>query len=692
MTAGTLEVQGGAPLSVLQPLGGDARHEAFLVEGAAGQCVLKVVTVAVDAQRFVSTTRAVAALAHVGLRKVHDAGLLADGRPFVLTDVVTAPFLPTSLPAARALEVSLELASALAALHAAGLVLGTVDASVLLASHPAALDPSLCALAQSGATPDADARALATTLRQVVREAGPLGDALRFALEGARTTSGLQQALQDLANRAHAPTGPTPPTVVVEVVEPDLSGNLLGSWQLEKVLGEGAMGRVYLATHPRIGRRAAVKVLKAEHATNAELVHRFIQEAQAVNAIKNEHIVEVYDFGELAHPGGVLVYCVMELLEGEALADTLNRGPISLRRVAHIGVQLGRALNAAHQVGVVHRDVKPENIMLTRRGEDADFVKVLDFGVAKLLKPIGDLPTTGTLAGIVVGTPEYMAPEQALGGSTDLRSDLYAAGLVLYELLTGTQPFHGDSFGKLVVEMTQKPVPKLPAITRLGEAVPRGLAAVIDKLLRKEPEARYQSGTELAEALEPFTRDVLPPEPPPEVADEVPAHELVAAEELAAVRPSRAPLFAAAAAVLVLLGVGLGLWVTREGTEASAASPAAVAPAPAPPTTVLLEVNSTPLGAQVTRVDTGQVLGVTPLKATVAVAAVTGLTLALDGFEPERRDVNLSTDVSLSVDLKPRQGDVRQGDGAAPDKKKGERKKPGKKKVNNDGTVDPFAE
>jgi serine/threonine-protein kinase len=414
------------------------------------------------------------------------------------------------------------------------------------------------------------------------------------------------------------------------------------------------------------------------------LVQRFIQEAQAVNAIKNEHIVEVYDFGEVHKRDGTrLVYCVMELLEGEALSETLNRGPLAVKRAASIGVQLGRALHAAHQVGVIHRDIKPENIFLQRKDGREDFVKVLDFGVAKLLKPIGNLPQSGTLAGVVVGTPEYMAPEQALGVSADLRSDLYAVGLVLYELLTGVQPFHGDTFGQLVVAITQTLPPPLPAVNSLNEPLPRGLANVVLKCLNKEPDARYDSGEKLAQALEPWTKGVAVPDAAPSAPQ--PDEPVVAV--------SRLPKLVAALAALLGLGVGAAFLMRADPAE-GVPSPVAVVPAGAlaqpeptlpPPVakaeqTITLEVTSAPAGARVARADTGELLGVTPLSTVLPKAKSTGLLLTLEGYEPEARDVNLSQSVSLGIDLRPKK--------VAADKKRPAAKK--KANVNNDGTVDPF--
>src|SRR5581483_11945904 len=225
----------------------------------------------------------------------------------------------------------------------------------------------------------------------------------------------------------------------------------------------------------------------------------------AVNAIKNEHIVEVYDFGEEQLPGGApRVFCVMELLEGLSLADDMFQRPVTVQRAALIAQQMARALGSAHAVGVVHRDIKPDNIFLMKKQGHDDFVKVLDFGVAKLLKPIGELPKSGTQAGIVIGPAEYIAPEQALGLGTDFRVDIYAVGLVLYEMLTGNQPFSGETLGKLVVEITSRPVIPPGTKAKSGEFLPRGLSDVAMKCLAKKPEERYASTEELAQALEQF--------------------------------------------------------------------------------------------------------------------------------------------------------------------------------------------
>ncbi len=357
---------------------------------------------------------------------------------------------------------------------------------------------------------------------------------------------------------------------VVESMDYDLSGSTLGAWTLERVLGEGAMGTVYLARDTG-GGVAAVKVLKAEHAENPDLVRRFIAEATAVNAIRHEHIVDVRTFGQEPRPGRKpLAFCVMELLEGVLLSDVIGEH-FTVQRTARLAHQLCQALHAAHQIGVVHRDVKPENLFLHRTPGDPEFLKVLDFGIAKLLKPIGDLPQSGTAAGVVIGTPEYMAPEQALGAPTDRRADVYAVGLILYELLSGAQPFRATTFGRLMVEITTKPPPPLPEVNALGEPLHPTLRATVLRCLAKEPAQRFATAAELAQALEPFVTGA--PVPPPESVEPVPAAvpsvpapprsaSPSAIEDARLVRPSRLPWVVLG---LVVLAMGVAAVLLSRG-------------------------------------------------------------------------------------------------------------------------------
>ena len=219
----------------------------------------------------------------------------------------------------------------------------------------------------------------------------------------------------------------TPPDV--DETPPLQVGDSLGPYVLESMIGEGTMGRVYQARHQRLGRMVALKVLHPHLIQDKALVARFLQEARLVNQINHPHIVEVHDFIEELFPERV--YGVMELLRGKTLAVMLAERALSIGEVCGVGKQIAEALHAAHRVDVVHRDLKPDNIFLTSREGREDAVKVLDFGVAKLLQG-GDLRVADTQAGVMVGTPRYMAPEQAAGLEVDARTDIYALGTILY--------------------------------------------------------------------------------------------------------------------------------------------------------------------------------------------------------------------------------------------------------------------
>ncbi len=686
MTSGT------SSLKVLRQLASDAHSDAFVaqVKGFDLPMVVRCVKpeLARDEDRmnrFIAEARLLTEVSAPGLLQVRSAGRMKDGQVYVLTDFADGVPLAqgTPLTVEALVDIGIPLCSALAALHDAGLVLGALNAhEILMTPAGAMLDASLAPLSRApGATAATDVRALGSLLSTLaVPDAHhPFDSAVRQGITAATTALELQDALeavrQKWAGATRVPRSFAPTEDAVEaapVLEDDLSGQTLGMYVLDRLIGEGAMGRVYLAKHNRIGREAAIKVLKSEHARHKDLVQRFIQEATAVNAIKNEHIVEVHDFGEELGPDGhPRVYCVMEVLHGRALADEMTLAPMPVQRLARIVQQVTLALGAAHALGVVHRDIKPENIFLHERDGDKDYVKVLDFGVAKLLKPLASLPTSSTQAGIVIGTPEYMAPEQALGISTDLRVDLYAVGLVLYELLAGQQPFKGDTFGKLVVEITTKAPPPLPAVTKGGEPIPRALTDIVGRCLQKKPEDRYGDAAELAAALEPFVRPGRSVEPV--MMDVLPA-------------ASRTPRIVAAFGVALLLGAA-GFFVLKPPpAEAVVAAERPMPPVPpSVPTSVTLEVASNPAGAKVVRIADGAVLGVTPLKVEAARSeAPAALRLELDGYQSTERSVALTANASLSVDLQP------SPKVAAPPPKSSD-KKPNRKKVTRDGQVDPFS-
>ncbi|MCX7807473.1 MAG: protein kinase, partial [Deltaproteobacteria bacterium] len=266
-------------------------------------------------------------------------------------------------------------------------------------------------------------------------------------------------------------------------------------------IGEGGMGIVYEVEHVVIEKRFALKVLREDYCGNPEVVERFRREAKSASRIGNEHIVDISDFGEL--PSGSS-YFVMEFLEGEDLANVLARErSLPLLRAADITIQCAKALGAAHAKGIIHRDMKPENIFLIRKDDRPDFVKIVDFGIAMM----ADIETPGsphrklTKAGMVFGTPEYISPEQAAGKPIDHRSDIYSLGVILFEMLTGRVPFTADSFVGVLTKHLLEPPPSLKSINPELN-VPEAVEGVIEKALAKDPNARFQSCEEMAAALE----------------------------------------------------------------------------------------------------------------------------------------------------------------------------------------------
>ena len=269
------------------------------------------------------------------------------------------------------------------------------------------------------------------------------------------------------------------------------------------------MGAVYLAEHVVIERKVAIKILSQDFAHKADLVQRFIQEARAAARIGHENIVEVYDFGETASGS---VFFAMEYLEGLDLAQLIQRnGPLPSPRVRHIALQICRALAAAHTKKIVHRDLKPENIYLIEREGRTDFVKILDFGIAKI-STVEEGGGRLTRTGMIFGTPEYMSPEQARGETPDHRVDIYALGCILYEMMTGKVPFQSETFmGTLTKHMFEPP--ELPS-RRCRTYLAPDLEAVCLRAMEKDRDRRYQSMLEVAQALE-SGDTVLPPQAVP---------------------------------------------------------------------------------------------------------------------------------------------------------------------------------
>ena len=283
--------------------------------------------------------------------------------------------------------------------------------------------------------------------------------------------------------------------------DPLIGTALAGKYVVKRRIGEGGMGLVYEGVHRDIDKRVAIKVLRDELSRRPEVVARFRQEARSASRIGHENIVDIADFGETTRGAS---YFVMEFLEGEDLANLLAReATLDPTRACAIVLQCCRALCATHAKGIVHRDIKPENIFLTRRDAIDDFVKIVDFGIAKM----SDVETDGapgrklTKTGMIFGTPEYMSPEQAAGKELDHRVDVYALGIILYECIAGRVPFEGDTFMGI---LTQHLFAELPPIREVNPTadLSHELELVIRKALAKDPDDRYQDTLELAEAID----------------------------------------------------------------------------------------------------------------------------------------------------------------------------------------------
>jgi eukaryotic-like serine/threonine-protein kinase len=273
-------------------------------------------------------------------------------------------------------------------------------------------------------------------------------------------------------------------------------GQTIGNYRLTARLGEGGMGVVYLAEHPVIGKKVALKAIHPELSRNAEVVSRFIAEAKSVNQIGHEHIVDIADFGTT--PSGEF-YFIMEYLQGEALSERLKReGRIDPTRAMVIAAQIADALDSSHEHHIIHRDLKPENIFLVSRGGSKDFVKVLDFGLAKFTQT-EEKVTHKTRAGSVMGTPYYMAPEQCEGKTEiDHRADIYSLGVLLFEMLTGKVPFGGDGYGEIIVKHITMPPPSVRSL--VPELSPE-MDLILFRALAKDRTQRFQTMAELRDAL-----------------------------------------------------------------------------------------------------------------------------------------------------------------------------------------------
>lgn len=342
-----------------------------------------------------------------------------------------------------------------------------------------------------------------------------------------------------------AKCGALVPAQASESDDPYVGQVVGGRFRVLKLLGEGGMGRVYLAEQPMgtAVRKVAVKTLQAQYARDENILARFQRECGTVAQLEHPNTIQFFDFGQA--PNGDL-YIAMEYVEGESLADELEKnGPMSPDRVAHIVQQICGSLEEAHRNGIVHRDLKPDNIMLTTRAGQADFVKVLDFGIAKRQEARDAAQEKKlTQQGMVLGTPPYMSPEQFTGKELDARSDIYSLGVMIYEMLTGRLPFEAETPWQWATQhMTAQPFPF--ESHALGAQVPPAMKAAVLKSLSKTPDERQASARELLEELQNGARASMTPgladKPVTEAMAGLPEEVLAAREKTQLGAPAFAP-------------------------------------------------------------------------------------------------------------------------------------------------------
>jgi len=495
------------------------------------------------------------------------------------------------------------------------------------------------------------------------------------------------------------PTGPVPPDARTTAVDPldvqsrveaavratesddtavrddALIGTVIGQrFEVVSRIGAGGMGVVYKARQLGMDRWVAVKLLLKELAHDEKVVKRFKVEALAASRLSHPNTIRIYDFGQTED---LNLYIAMEFLDGHSLERALRReGPMPVRRLLHILSQIAASLSEAHSKGIVHRDLKPDNIFLTRVGGDPDFVKVLDFGVAKL-READQRQGTLTQAGVIFGTPRYMAPEQCRSMSVDHRADLYALGVIAYEALTGVAPFDAESPLAILIQHVQED-PKPLAVVRPDVEVPGPVEALVMRCLEKSPEKRFQSAAELQAEISrieaglaaQYERVVFvqgPREVPRVSEDAKTALNTVPVQEIPASARRRRAWVLWLATGLAAAGIAVAVWgsgafrreVSEPARDAGVAVPAVVPkapePGPVPPpvpkrTTVSVRFVSEPPGARV--MDGERVLGETPFSREFeASASLKEFRFERDGFEPQSAALALDRDGELQVTL-----------------------------------------
>ena len=427
-------------------------------------------------------------------------------------------------------------------------------------------------------------------------------------------------------------TGPTvaaaPRRDPVGEVLPDrfVEGDAVGDYVIEQFLGAGAMGDVYAGRHPVIGKRVAIKVLKRELASDREASERFIREAKAVNQIDHPNVINVFNFGQLKGDDGRL-FLVMDLVDGKSLRKLVEEGPLPVGTALDILAKIADALDAAHARGVIHRDLKPDNVMLSKTNQ----VFVLDFGIAKLFSATATgSGGNGTLTGkgTWLGTPGYMAPEQWSAEGASTASDRYALGVMAYELISGVLPFKAPTLPQMMEQHFRSPVPAL-SLTLPKLEHHAAIQPVLARAMAKNPDERFASGHDMVEALRQASQG----------------------KKVIATKRSLTVPAIAGVSVLGLAIVGVFVLRTKDDDTDPRARPNAALPSETASSRIELDVVTRPDQATVSR--DGVQLGQTPFKKEIDASGKGVLTIRKPGYRTVTETVAFDRSVALSKDLQP---------------------------------------